>query len=467
MGLETASRIVPDLPFWLYVSLHGGLDCALALIVAWTALRMPTWMAERRLAMRVKQAEPTAFQRALERFEPTGIPVFDEQGYYAGFLPKSVVRSRTAFRSPLYWQSPYRFRMMLEHLPIGHAHCRLTATLPEGRDFVMVDANSACEVLFGDYPAPSDKPASERWPAFHRNHPEFFAKLARLKQTGTCTYTSWFPTIGKSLELRAVYLGDDHFSATIRDVTDDQTYRDEVLRLHEQLARLEGELEAQRNVLTETTDDFVHQAAETLYAPYDAVDALVADKRLAPDVRKDMEQAHAQLQLTLDNLRQFAQVTALDFTPSLVNTSHVFGGLVEGFAPDFPHVTFRRGPAPQTTAAEQALHTLMRKLLQLFCEHVAARTGTVLEVGVRNERLSTVYYVHASRTDVLELVPYPAGGLTFPGGPAALQLNVCRRLAYWHGGSLQLVRRGDFELEAAVTLGTPLALPAAEGTGRG
>lgn len=466
MGLEAASRLVSDLPFWLYVGLHGVLDCVLALFVAWTVLRVPTWLAERRLATLAKQAKPTAFQRALERIEPSGIPVFDEQGYYAGFLPKSVVRSRTAFRSPLYWQSPYRFRMMLEHLPIGHAHCRLTTTLPEGRDFVLLDANTATEMAFGEFPAPSETPASERWPALYRNHPEFFSKLARLRQTRTCTYTNWFPTIGKWLELRAVYLGDDHFSATIRDVTDDQTYRDEVLRLYEQLARLESELEAQRNVLTETTDDFVHQAAETLYAPYDTVDALVADTRLTPEVRKDVETAHAQLQFALDSLRQFAQVTALDFTPSLVNTAHIFGGLVEGLAHDFPHVTFRRGPAPLATAAEQALQTLMRKLLQLFCEHVAAQAGTTLEVGVRNERLSTVYYVYATRTDALELLPYPAGGLTFPGGPAALQLNVCRRLAYWHGGGLQLVRRGDFELEAAVTLGTPLASPMTDGLGR-
>jgi len=460
--VELVLRWVP-VPAGFVELWHIALDSIVAAGFVWLAFRVPAWFSEKELDLPAGIRPHTFTERIvagarsmLRRWRSHTIPVYDGEGYYVGALPKSVVRPRQLLRAALFWQSPYRYRLMLEHLPIGQAHCKLAEMLTTGRDFVVLDANSACLQAFDGWPSPLGGRASERWPMLLRDHPAFFEQLATMAPDGTpIVYGAWFASLGKSLELRAVNMGDDHFSLTVTDVTDDRQYRAEVLRLHEQMSNRMAALDENVYALSQTTDSFVQRAVENLHETLEAFDVVTADPDISDDASHTAAHGMARVQQTVHAMVRFSQVTALDYTPALVPTDTVIGELLALSAERYPHIEFRKGPLPQTTASAPVLEAVMRGLMETVCTYAAQDAGTTVEVGVRSEMLDTVYYVSARDVQPMELVPAEADDMTFPEVAAALQLTVCRRLAQFHGGSMRLEQHG-YNLEFTLTLGSPL-----------
>ncbi|MBK3780318.1 hypothetical protein G3A43_08610 [Paraburkholderia aspalathi] len=450
-------------------------DSAFSLLLIWAGLRLPAWVGERQLDQ-ILVNETTTRGRWVRAFAPigralgwvkeSGFPVFDEQGYYAGYLPKDARRPHTAFRSPLYWESPYRYRLMMEHMPVAVMHCRLTEHIPiernrttsQGRDFVVVESNVVAQQMFRGDESAAGMTVGQRWPQLLRNHPVFFEKLAHLKKGEPCTYTSWFPTLGMSLELRAVYLGEENFMIIARDVTDMKAYRSEVLRLYEQMNGRLAQRELSHRGFLDASDRFVAHASEGLYSPYDALMDIFAEEKMPADLWLRARPVFEQLQYTMDRLRRFAQVSSLDFTPQLVDTAQVVNELLSDIYNVDKGIAYTKGPLPGTTAAPQVVRTLLRNMLEVMSRFTPRVTGSVIETGVRNDNLDMVYYVNVAGCRPLDLASSPVSGLMFTEGAAALQFGICQRLAYLHGGEVRLVRPGPDVLEIQATLGTQMSI---------
>ncbi|MEX3983953.1 hypothetical protein AB4Y45_33750 [Paraburkholderia sp. EG287A] len=492
-GRATAARVAATcIGYLALVGFHWGMsswvwdwkrmmvrvlsDSAFSLLLVWAGLRLPAWVGERKLdeyltgtesserSLRHRFLAPIGW--ALGWVKETGMPVYDEQGYYAGFLPQDARRPHTAFRSPLYWVSPYRYQMMVKHLPVAVAHCRLTEkiSLPEngtgasGRDFVVLEANAAFHKLYPVEPDLFETSASRRWPQLLSNHPGFFEKLLHLKKGEPCHYSAWFPTLGFYLDLRAVYLGDENFMIIVRDVTDTKAYRSEVLRLYEQMNNRMTQRENSHRAFLDSTDRYVGHASEALYNPYDQLMELFSEEKMPSEIWLRARAVFEQLQFTMDKLRRFAQVSSLNFEPKLVDIAAEVNTLFDDVFNTYQGIKFKKGPLPSTTASPEVVRALLRYMVETLSRFVARPTGSVVEVGVRNDDLDMVYYTSVTNCQAIGLGPSSTTGLMFTDVAVSLQFGLCQRLVYLHGGEIHVVRRTPDSLEIQATLGSHLGI---------
>jgi hypothetical protein len=106
------------------------------------------------------------------------------------------------------------------------------------------------------------------------------------------------------------------------------------------------------------------------------------------------------------------------------------------------------------------LRSLLRGMLELMSRFTPQISGTVIETGVRSDNLDSVYYVNVTGCTSVELASSDSSGLMFTEGAAALQFGICQRLAYLHGGDIQLLRLAPDVLEIQATLGTHMSVTA-------
>jgi hypothetical protein len=437
------------------------LSSGIAVAVSSLADRVPVWAPKHGWGALARSFGATG-ERMWETVRPRGseAPAENllESEAYAG---ADAINKQTL--SQLRWDSPDLHRLILARMPVGYAHVRLEGIVGDGRDFVVVECNAQFHDIFHGWTT-VELTAAQRWPGMLKPHQDLFAALGAVTPDTPQSYTGWFAEQGRSIEFQMTSLKEDHVLVTMRDVSDEQLYREEVMRMHEQHIKVMEARDTREVALTTISDNFVRYSTEVLYGPYDVLEQFVSFEGIPEDRREDGLRALAELQTIIQYSIKFSGVASVDYQPSLVNMQRIFDDLFRKQQRTNPGNPLKSGPLPSTTAAPDVARALLSELLDLANRYLV-KPGSELRMGVRTENLESVYYLLVSHAAHLELVPGRAGGVTFPDGPPAIHLMVCHRLAASHGGRLQVRELseedsgfgelGDIDVEFSFTLGTP------------
>jgi hypothetical protein len=446
---------------WGFRCLHGGeillgpchvlLSTGIALAVSGLTERVTPWSAEHgwgKLA-RLLDASGRRLRHVVEKVKSTDTPDNQEPMTSA---PVPVERSAQPAVEPQEKAFDLH-RLMLERLPIGYAYVRREGSLGLHSDFLVLESNVRFEALFPGWPD-AEMTATRRWPGLLDQHPEMFSALAAVTPDNPQLYVGSFASQGKSIEFRMTSLGGEDVLVTMRDVTDEMLYREEILRMHEQHDKVMLARDTRDFAMMLISEKFIRYAAEALYGPYDALEQLNSQEEVGGELSEAGHHALADLQMVIQYAIKFAGVTALDFTPKLVDMTRLYNDLAAKQRRQHPGNPLNAGALPYTTAAPDVARALLAELLDMANRYVV-QAGSELTLGVRTESLESVYYLRVTHAAPREMLPSRAGGLTYPEGAPAMHLMVCRRLAAYHGGTLQLRETGVDEIEYTVTLGTP------------
>lgn len=396
------------------------------------------------------------FVPGLKRFIGARTPLYDAEGSLVGEFAVQPAASGEQPRAA-YWAGPARFRALFDNFPFGYALCRFGTPLESGRDFWVEEANRALISLLGLNTAKVAQPISTLFPALVRTRPELFELVAKLPEKGSDTYTAWFAYWGMYIEHRFVWLGDGYFAWAVRDVTDSRLHQAEVLKLHGQMGHALSSQTTRLEMLTRTTDRFLQNAAAHLEGPVDALSTLFADHE-----ESSISQAGlTQLAIIHDLLRvmlRYSHAAALNYRPELVSIAGIADEVLAIIQPRYPHITFRVGPRPMTTSSASVLHAVLLGLLDPLCRVAGRDSGTSIEIGVSSEFLEARYYAKVLNPKPVTMSDCESGGYALDDTYAALQMSVCRRLVYYHGGTMTLTQEEDGSLLVSVTMGEPLTM---------
>lgn len=345
-------------------------------------------------------------------------------------------------------ESEERYRSLFENMLQGFAHCKML--YDEGgrpSDFIYLDVNGAFGELTGLEKVAGRK-VTEVIPGIREAHPELFEIYGRVALTGR---PEKFEIEFKPLELWlsiSVYSPErEHFVAIFDDITERKKYETDVLKLGEDMAARNVELETVNKEL----ESFIYSISHDLRAPLRAiagfVKILVEDYARLLDVQGQdylarIHNGAEKMSRLIEDLLYLSKISRQEVRRNKVDMSRMASSIVWELREANPgrSADVRIMEGLTAFADHRLIEIVLSNLLGNAWKFTSKTGKAVIELGALEQDGKTVYYVRDNGSGFdrkyADKMFWPFHRLhsdkEFPG--TGIGLTIVERIIHSHGG---------------------------------